>query len=361
MTSQERVAAVLAGALPDRVPVLMQNFQNTAFLSGISLRDFCQSGELMADAQYAAWERFKYDVVDLENGTAAMAEACGCEVEYPLDGPPCVVKPALASLDDLDSLRPVDPTRDGKLPELLKATRLMRERLAGRACIVGESDQGPFDLAALLVGMESWLVVLMTPEQHAAAHRLLAYAMEQVSSLALAQAAAGADFTEIGDPLGGPDVCSPKVYREFAFPYERQLAAQLNSRGIPLILHMCGDATPIIADMASTGAPMLEVDYKIDAWRCRAATENGPVLVGNIDPSGVMALGTPDQVFAKSREAIEQLGPRGRFILSPGCTLPATTPPENTAAMIAAAIECGRYGSGGLLLEPTTSSPRPRP
>ena len=37
----------------------------------------------MAEAQLAAWERFGYDVIDLENGTAALAEACGCEVEYP--------------------------------------------------------------------------------------------------------------------------------------------------------------------------------------------------------------------------------------------------------------------------------------
>lgn len=354
LTSRERVARVLAGKLPDRVPVLMQNFQNTAFLAGISIREFCQSGDLMADAQYAAWERFKYDVVDLENGTAAMAEACGCEVEYPLDGPPSVLTPALASLDDLDSLRPVDPTRDGRLPEMLKATRLMRERLAGRACIVGEADQGPFDLAALLVGMESWLIALVTPEQHAGVHRLLAYATEQVLHLALAQMEAGADFTEIGDPLAGPDVCSPATYREFAFPYERQLAAELKARGIPLILHMCGDATPIVAEMAATGAPMLEVDYKIDMGRCRAATENGPVLVGNVDPSAVVALGTPEQVVAKSREAVELLGPRGRFILSPGCTLPATTPPENTAAMIVAAFEFGRYGPNGSLVQTNT-------
>lgn len=354
LTSRERVARVLAGKLPDRVPVLMQNFQNTAFLAGISIREFCQSGELMADAQYAAWARFKYDVVDLENGTAAMAEACGCEVEYPLDGPPSVLAPALASLDEVDRLRPVDPTRDGRLPEMLKATRLLHERLAGRACIVGEADQGPFDLAALLLGMESWLIALVTPEQHAGVHRLLAYAKEQVLRLALAQMEAGADFTEIGDPLAGPDVCSPATYREFAFPYEQQLAAELNARGVPLILHMCGDATPIIMYMALTGAPLLEVDYKIDMRRCRAATENGPVLVGNVDPSSVMALGTPEQVFAKSREAIELLGPRGRFFLSPGCTLPATTPPENTAAMVAAAREFGRYGPTGLLIQGNT-------
>ena len=44
LTSRERVARVLAGELPDRVPVLMQNFQNTAYLAGMTLHEFCRSG-----------------------------------------------------------------------------------------------------------------------------------------------------------------------------------------------------------------------------------------------------------------------------------------------------------------------------
>ena len=50
----------------------------------------------MAEAQIAAWDRFGYDVIDLENGTAALAEACGCEVEYPEHEPPRV-RPARAA------------------------------------------------------------------------------------------------------------------------------------------------------------------------------------------------------------------------------------------------------------------------
>ena len=65
--------------------------------------------------------------------------------------------------------------------------------------------------------------------------------------------------------------------------------------------------------------------------------------MGNVDPSGVMALGTPDQVLAECRRAIEVLGKNGRFILSPGCTLPATTPPENVEAMMEAARTFGQY------------------
>lgn len=342
LASPERVARVLAGELPDRVPVLMQNFQNTAYLAGMTLREFGTSGARMAEAQLAAWERFGYDVIDLENGTAAMAEACGCEVEYPEHEPPRVVRPALRSLGALERLPSVDPTRDGMLPELLDATRRVTAGVAGRACVKGEADQGPFDLAALLLGPEPFLVALMQLEQHADVHRLLAYCFEQVKRNALAQAAAGADFTAIGDSTAGPDVCSPRIYRQFAHPYEVRLAADLAARGVKLVIHICGNTTAIMGDIATTGATMIEFDYKADMARCRAAAPN-VTLVGNVDPSGVMALGTVEAVLTESRRAIEILGKNGRFILSPGCTLPATTPPENVEAMMEAARAFGCY------------------
>ena len=64
--------ASLPASCRNRVPVLMQNFQNTAYLAGMTLHEFCRSGARMAEAQLAAWERFGYDVIDLENGTAGV-------------------------------------------------------------------------------------------------------------------------------------------------------------------------------------------------------------------------------------------------------------------------------------------------
>lgn len=346
MTSFERVARVLSGELPDRVPVLMQNFQFTARLAGMTLREFCQSGQNMAEAQIAAWERFGYDILDLENGTAAVAEACGCDVEYPENEPPRVVLHVLEDLGDVSRLPQVTPERDGMLPELLDATRRVRKALDGRALIKGEADQGAFGLAAMLMPPELFLMALVDSEQTAGVHRLLDYCHEQVLRYALAQAAAGADLVSIGDSASGPDVCSPAVYRDFALPYEKRLVGQLARRGVPLVLHICGNATAIMSDMASTGAAMIEFDYKADMARCRAAAPR-TTLVGNVDPSGVIALGKPEDVIRESRRAIETLGTAGRFILSPGCTLPATTSPENVEAMMEAARTFGRYPESG--------------
>jgi uroporphyrinogen decarboxylase len=56
-----------------------------------------------------------------------------------------------------------------------------------------------------------------------------------------------------------------------------------------------------------------------------------------VDPSGVLANGTPEEVTEKCQEAIQNLGAEGGFILGPGCAMPSTTPDENIDAMVEAA------------------------
>ena len=93
MTSLERVQMVLKGDIPDQVPICLLSFQNAACFAGFTVQEYCQSGKRMAEAQLAYWEEFRHDIIDIENGVAAMAEAVGCKVEYPENEPPEVENP----------------------------------------------------------------------------------------------------------------------------------------------------------------------------------------------------------------------------------------------------------------------------
>jgi uroporphyrinogen-III decarboxylase len=117
----------------------------------------------------------------------------------------------------------------------------------------------------------------------------------------------------------------------------------LKGKDILLAYHICGDATEIVSDMVATGAAILELDYKVDLSKVKELTQGKSTILGPVDPSGVMANGSPELVMEKSREAIRILGPGGWFILGPGCALPPTTPPENIHAMIEAARKYGVY------------------
>jgi uroporphyrinogen decarboxylase len=216
--------------------------------------------------------------------------------------------------------------------------------LGQQVCLLSEADQGPFSLAAQIVDPQEFLVALLNPKKEAYVHRLLEYAYEQTLNYARSLIEAGAHFTMMGESIAGPDVCSPKVYREFAFPYQKRLVDTLRAEGKQIGLHICGNATRIIEDMVDTGAAFLQVDYKIDHDACKRATQGKTTLIGTVDPSGVMALGTSEDVRQAARYDIDHLAPGGGFILSPGCTLPYTTPDENVSALVETARAYGRHG-----------------
>ncbi|RME43043.1 MAG: hypothetical protein D6791_16415 [Chloroflexi bacterium] len=358
MNSVERTLTVLDGGIPDRVPVDLHNFMMTAQASGMDFGEYFQKGEAMAAGQIAAWQEFGHDVVLLENGTAALAEACGCGVEYLSNSAPVVREPALKSPADISSLEVPDPCQVHPLKENLKATRLVVEAIGDRAFVMGRADQGPFSLAAMLLGMERFLFLLgralprksrsgrVIPGDAELArqiHGLLAFCLEVTARYAEAQMDQGAHMTSIGDSLSGPDVCSPRLYREFAWGYARELVRRLKRKNIMVAYHICGNATSIVPDMVETGAAVLELDYKVDLRQVKKATQGRTAVLGPIDPSGVLALGTPEEVEASCRQAIEIMAPGGYFILGPGCALPPGTPAENVRTLIEAAKRYGKY------------------
>jgi uroporphyrinogen decarboxylase len=335
MNSIERVSLTLQHTEPDRVPVSLPNFMVSARLMGAtSFADFFRDGDAMAEGQIAAWKRFGHDMVILENGTAALADACGVHVAYQSDTAPVAKEPAIQSLDEVDQLKLPDPYKDPILSQLLKATQIVVSELGDKAFIMGRADQGPFSLACEIRGMTEFMMDIALGEQPDKIHQLLDYCCQASMRYAIAQIEQGAHCTSIGESPSGPDMLSPRDYRKYAHPYVTRLASDLKQKGVILSYHICGNATPIMADMVSTGAAIIEIDQKADLRAVKAATKGKATLQGPVDPSGVLTNGTPDEVREKSREAIEILGPGGGFILGPGCAQPATTPDENIDALI---------------------------
>jgi len=344
VTSLERVSMILQGRLPDRVPVDLHNFLVTARLMGVtSYANYFRDGEAMAEGQVKAWKRFGHDCLILENGTAALGEACGVHVTYQDNSAPVALEPAIRSLQEVDDLEVLDPYRSSVLMENLKTTRRVAHEIGDRAFIIGRGDQGPFSLACQIRGMDQFMLDLMDEGQSAKVHRLLDFCRQVSLRYCLAQIEQGAHATSIGESPSGPDLISPRLYRKFAYPHVKHLVDDLKARGMILAYHICGNATPIIQDMVSSGAAILEIDQKADMRTCKSAAQGKTALLGPVDPSGIMARATPQEVTEACRQAIEVLAPGGGFILGPGCALPATTPDENIDAMIEAAKVYGRY------------------
>ena len=170
----------------------------------------------------------------------------------------------------------------------------------------GNCDQAAFSLASMMRGPADWMMDLVDERNHADAHALLAYCAEAACAFIRLMAGTGADMVSNGDSPAGPDLISPAMYAAFAQPYEHRIVEQAHALGLPYALHICGNTTKILEGMLATGADALELDYKTDARSARDAMKGRAVFIGNIDPSSVLALGTPALV-----EATDPGAPRG--------------------------------------------------
>jgi len=343
MTSLERCLATIRLEPHDRVPVDLHNFMMTVADVSLPPEKIYQDGELLGRAQLAAWKRFGHDMLLVENGTAALAEACGCKVSY-LDGSaPLIEKPLLKSLEEVASLRMPDPWNSPLSKAVLDATRFLLDSIGKQVFVLGRADQGPFDLACMLAGPETLMTAMAVGESDEQIFALLEYTSDAFILYARIFKEMGCPATSLGEALCSPDVISPKMFQKYCLPYGKKVVSALQSDDFAIAYHTCGNTTRIIAGMAETGARILEFDYKCDKAAAKRATSGKTTLLGPIDPSGVLHHGTVEDVEAACREAIEVLAPGGGFILGPGCALPGSTPAANIDKLVECAKLFGRY------------------
>jgi len=339
MTGRERISRALRGERTDAVPVMLHNFMMAAREAGLTMRQFRSDPEALARAFIDAVERYDYDGILVDVDTVTLASALGVPVDEPEDEPARARGGLLADLADVRSLGPVDLLASPRVRVWLEGVRLLRRHFGDRLFIRGNCDQSPFTLASLVRGMDAWLMDLTDTGREEEVRALLDYCAGITLQFIRLMAATGADMTSNGDSVAGPELVAPAIFRRCALPYDRRCAEESHRLGLPYALHICGNTSAILADMVATGADALELDYKTDPARARAALGGGTVFIGNIDPSGVLALGTPALVRETTLRLLRVFARTPRFILNAGCAIPPVTPPENLRAMIRTARE----------------------
>lgn len=338
MNGYERIAAALDGRLADGVPVMLHNFLMAAREAGMSQADYRSDPAATAEAHIRAVEKYGYDGVVLDIDTTALAGAVGVRVDEPPDQPAhCDAAGMLAELRDVAGLKPVDLLANRKIAVWLETARRLVDHFKGQVHVRGNCDQAPFSLACVVRGTENFLAELMDEDKHADIDRLVEYCLQVVVDFIRLMAETGVDSLSNGDSLAGPAMISPAMHRRFAAQSERAVVEAAHATGKKYILHVCGNATPILDQLAGLGIDGLELDYLTDVKHAKAVLQEQVTFIGNIDPAGVLALGSVGTVEKATDELLAIYGTSPRFILNAGCAIPADTPPENLRAMLARA------------------------
>jgi len=333
MNGYQRIAAALRGEPSDKIPIMLHNFMVAAADLGISMGQFRESPVLIADAFIKSVEKYDLDGVLVDIDTVTLAGSIGVPVDFPEHEPARSPHGFLDSLENPGSLKPPKVGNYKYIQIWLEAVRRIKDYFGDEIMVRGNCDQLPFSLAGMMRGTESWMTDLFMAES-SLLRELLDYCTEATCQFIRLMIQTGAHMVSNGDSPAGPDMISPELYEQYALPYETKVVDEAHRGGVFYALHICGDTSSILDKMLLTGSDAFEIDYKTDTQYAFDILKDKAAFIGNIDPSGVLALGTPELVREKTTRLLDIFSKTNRFILNSGCALPSITPEANIRALV---------------------------
>ncbi len=324
MTSRERTLAALRGQHVDRPPA--------GFWGHDFLREW--SAEGLAAAMVESVRTYNYDFLKVNPRATYYAEAWGCRYRASADGlsGPEAIAWVLSEVSDLEKLRPVDGV-GGPFAEQLEAFRLIRSELGDLPLV--QTVFSPLSVVGRLANdrssVQRWIA-----EAPDALHAALAVVTETLAVYSRACLDAGADGIFFATTEWAThDVMTVQKYYTFGRQYDLRVLEAV--AGVPMnILHVCRPNNML--------AELLDYPVAVVNWAQHAPgnlsladvlPKTDKAVMGGVDERHALLRGSPDDVRAQVRVALDQTGGR-RFLLAPGCSIEPAAPPDNIRAALEA-------------------------
>ncbi|MBF0103256.1 MAG: uroporphyrinogen decarboxylase family protein [Desulfobacterales bacterium] len=332
MNSIERVVAAVSFNKTDRVPVIAQVFGQSAVLAGIPLDHYLRSGELIAKCQIKALEYYGYDAVFALMDVNVETEAAGSILNYVKDDYATITKYAINESTNIDALKIPHPEKDGRMPELLKAAKLLRSEVGNEVVVVG-TVLGPLTIATQLLSMEK--AFYLAADDPMKFEKILDYATEICITFGIAQIQAGAHLPIVFNPSASPVCIPPQFFKEFELPRLQKVFTKFKEAGAAANwLHIAGPVQSIVQTYPEAGVNIINFDYCVSAEEIQQLTPT-TCVDGNIK-SLSFEEASPEEIESEAMNLIKIFSNRGGFILSSGCEIPPKSKPENITALMSA-------------------------
>lgn len=335
MNTLERIALTVGFQQPDRLPVIPQVFGHAARMLNIPLREYCTKGEILAECQLSALDRYGYDAIFAIPGVCIETETLGAKLEYRDELYPFVKQYPVDSLTNLARLKTPNPARDGRMPEILRSLSIMRREVGENALVVG-CVLGPLTLAVQLMGIEQALFA--AADDPDAFESLLDFCVSTQTTYGRAQLQSGAHLVLIFDPCSSTEVVPAQFFRELEMPRLNKMFGSFKESGaIAFWLHVAGQAEGIFPYYRQAGVDIGNFDHTIEPVAIRRLLPETCVN-GNIN-SLYFVEESPEAIAIEAERLIKAFSGRGGFILSSGCEIPPEAKPENIKALVDAVLK----------------------
>jgi len=329
MNGRTRILNLLEGRAVDRLPLMPITMMFASDQIGVPYGEYATDYRLLARGQMETSRRFDFDQVSAISDPCREAADLGAAIEYYPDQPPAVVE-SEALLSDprhLARLDCPDPTSGQRMADRIAAIALLRREIGHEKLVEGWVE-GPSAEAANLRGINTLMLDFVDEPDFV--RDLCAFCVELALRFARAQVEAGADLIGIGDAAAS--LVGPAIYEEFVFPAEKTLVDGIHAMGARTRLHICGRTRRLLPLLADLGVDILDLDSMVPIEEARTVCGPEQVLLGNIDPVGVMRNAGPADVREGIRRCHKAAG--RRYIVAGGCEIVRDTPLPNLLEMV---------------------------
>ena len=350
--NSNRIEAAEQG-IPDRVPIYGQIHEYAMAASGVSAREFYTNGRTLVEATVEVTERHGLDDPHVDYDTYNIeAEALGMEVRFFEDkAPELVNEPLIKKKGDLKNLRPPDPGEDGRMPFVVKVLEEYQKLGIEPKLHPSFSFTGPFTLAAILRGVENFLMdTILDP---GFAHDLLLFVTEEVLRpwINVMKEVNKMDSPIFGgaDALASPPNENIEGLKEFDLNYLLKLRESFRNEAV--VQNWWGESSlkepEELLNLKLVASPKIIMGQDPDIekrgpqmYKDFAKKHDVPLILG-IGAAFLMRA-TPEEIRERVRRYVEVGKEGGKFLLYLS-NVGANTPSENLDAIVEALDDYGYY------------------
>lgn len=219
------------------------------------------------------------------------------------------------------------------------------DSMGDKIALIGNLESPTLAFAVKLRQLDNALMDMM--DQPALLHAI----MEKGTAMAIERGkfhlACGLRVLRLNDSVANMSVISPQHWKEFVFPYFREVCRSLKDidPGVLIYTHICGNVLPVMEDIVDTGVDCIGPLDPLGGFtlaQARAVVGKRVSLMGGVNTMSFVNR-TPAELMIEAKTCIEQAGLEGGYILGSGCALPRSTTREHLLALKQAATKYGQY------------------
>lgn len=278
-------------------------------------------------------DRYKPDLIFPLMDLSVEANALGMYTVFPKQESATVLQGPF-KIDDLSMHKQINIAYDTRLQGYVETVRLASLCFPGNI-LKGAYVSGPYTLAGLMMGAEeAAIAAIMEPEK---LMQLCEFTLERVLEYIRLLIGAGAQVICILEPTAV--MLGPDEFEKFSSDFIKYIHLSYKYTNVSLVYHTCGNTMHLIDKMVESQVDAISLDSPnagVDLPEVARQIKTDTVIIGNINPTGAILNGTPDEVTQEVNDLMKSMDFCPNFVLSTGCDLPQEVPFENIEAFMKA-------------------------